>query len=164
MKTRIIARLALFIVIAVALTAPAAIAPRHQAQAVLSDTTATAGGNGIYPDAADFGAVTLSGGKFGAGVVVHTDGSAEGVVEALLSGISLVGIDTKIYVNGVATSGTVSATVTVNGTCTLDMGDGSPPSTNVPFTAVFSATGLQLTVGATVLPTLNKTDGFIVIE
>jgi hypothetical protein len=43
------------------------------------------------------------------------------------------------------------------------MGDGSPP-TDVPFSAIATADGLQLTIGATELPTQTIGAGAIDIE
>ena len=54
--------------------------------------------------------------------------------------------------------------MTFNGTCTLDMGDGTPPTGGVALAANLSATGLTLTVGSTALPTLPKSDGWVAIE
>ena len=52
----------------------------------------------------------------------------------------------------------------MNGTCTLDMGDGSVPASGIPLVATLTTSGVALTVGSTALPTLPKSDGFIVIE
>jgi hypothetical protein len=52
--------------------------------------------------------------------------------------------------------------VTFSGTGTLDLGDGSLP-TSVPFTAVVTTGGLQLTIGASVLPNQTLSAGSIFI-
>jgi len=59
---------------------------------------------------------------------------------------------------------TADGTMTFNGTCTLDMGDGTAPVGGLAFVATVGAAGVQLTVGTTVLPFLPRSDGWLSIE
>lgn len=144
----------------------AGVAPRDGAAALLPPTLVTAAGAGVFPATANWGGVQLSGGTFGQGMAVNADGSARGDFQTILAGTSLLGATTRILVVGWATAGTANAdgSVSISGTCRVDMGDGSAPSVGVPFTATITAAGFQLTVGATVLPTLMKNGGWIYIE
>ncbi|HEY8134051.1 MAG TPA: hypothetical protein VII12_19400, partial [Thermoanaerobaculia bacterium] len=57
---------------------------------------------------------------------------------------------------------------TVTGTCTIDMGNGTPPLTGVPFVATFTTDNqglgtLGLVLGATSLPAATINDGHMTI-
>jgi hypothetical protein len=136
-----------------------------RAQGGLSgETAATAAGAGPFTSTPSLGGVELAGGTFGVGVRTAS-GSGYGDVEVQFNGISLLGMFQQVTVNGWITSVTSSGgTVTMNGTCTLDMGDGVPPASGVPLVATLTASGITLTIGSTALPTLPKSDGFINIE
>lgn len=140
--------------------------PRQQAAAIGGPNIVTAGGAGIFPAGASFGGIELAGGTFGIGVQTDGAGTAKGDVEAQLNGTSLIGLSQWITITGWITSGTQNpdGSMTFNGTCTLDMGDGAPPTGGLALIANLSATGLTLTVGSTVLPTLPKSDGWVFIE
>ena len=140
--------------------------PREQAAAVGGPDVVTAGGAGIFPAGASFASVQLAGGTFGIGVQTDGAGTAKGDLEAQLNGNSLIGLSQWITITGWITSGTHNpdGSMTFNGTCTLDMGDGTPPTGGVALVANLSATGLTLTVGSTALPTLPKSDGWVFIE
>ena len=142
-------------------------APRSPAAAVLpGPTLLTAAGEGAFPTGASLNGVDLRGGTFGQGVAVFADGSARGDFQTLLVGTNVLGAATKILVVGWVTGGALNAdgSVTVNGIASVDMRDGTLPSTGIPFSAVVTSAGFQLTVGATVLPTLLKNAGWIAIE
>ena len=150
---------------ALTLIAVAMVFPRGAA-AVASENSITAGGAGVFPGGASFNTVQLAGGTFGIGAKTYNDGSAVGDVETQFNGSSLIGLEQDITVTGWVTAGTLNpdSSVTLNGTATPDMGDGTPPSTGVPLVVVVSASGVQVTVGGSALPTLPKSDGFINIE
>lgn len=140
--------------------------PRQQAAAVGEADVVTAAGAGIFPAGANFAGVQLAGGTFGIGVQTDGAGSAKGDLEAQLNGTSLIGLSQWVTVTGWITSGTKNpdGSMTFNGTCTLDMGDGTPPAGGLGLVANLSATGLTLTVGSNALPTLPKSDGWAFIE
>ncbi len=54
--------------------------------------------------------------------------------------------------------------VTVNGTGTLDMGDGTAAVGGQAFVVNVSATGIAVTIGTTAVPTLPKSDGWVAVE
>ena len=140
--------------------------PRQQAAAVGGPDVVTAGGAGIFPAGASFSGVQLAGGTFGIGVQTDGAGTAKGDLEAQLNGTSLIGLSEWVTITGWITSGAQNpdGSMSFSGTCTLDMGDGTPPTGGLALVANLSATGLTLTVGSTVLPTLPKSDGWVFIE
>jgi hypothetical protein len=132
---------------------------------IATQNKVTVGGNGFYPTGANYAGVYFSGGKLADGVIINSDGSANGAVEVMFTGITTLGADANIVVEGVASTGSVSAgTATINGTASVDMDNGAPPTPGVAFTIVLTATGMTLTLGASNLPTMTKSAGFIVIE
>ena len=151
---------------ALVLVAIATAGPRGQATAAVTQNTVTGGGAGIFPSGASFNGVQLAGGTYGLGVKTYSDGSAIGDLEVQLNGTSLIGVSQWITITGWITTGTLNAdgTITLHGTCILDMGDGTAPSTGVPLVANVTLTGIQVTVGATAVPMLPKSDGWIFIE
>lgn len=136
-----------------------------RAQGGLSgESMVTAAAAGPFTSTPNLGGVELAGGTFGVGVRTAS-GSGNGDIEIQFNGISLIGMFQQITVTGWITSVAVNGgTVTMNGTCSLNMGDGTVPSTGVPLVVTLTATGLTATIGTTALPTLPKSDGFIVIE
>ena len=54
--------------------------------------------------------------------------------------------------------------MTLNGTGTLDFGDGTAPTGGLALTATLTATGLTVTIGGNAIPTLPKSDGWISVE
>lgn len=140
--------------------------PRDAAADPLQPTLVTAAGAGVFPNGADLNGVQLTGGTFGHGIAVSSDGSARGDLQTILAGASVLGTPTRILVVGWVTGGTVNAdgSASVSGTCRVDMQDGTVPSTGVPFTATIATGGFQLTIGATALPTLVRSAGWIHIE
>ena len=87
-----------------------------------------------------------------------------GDFEIVLAGTSAVGQPQDITLVGKVTAGTANpdGSVSFSGTAALDMGDGSLP-VSVPFAAVVTTGGLQLTIGTTVLPTQTLGAGDIFI-
>jgi hypothetical protein len=69
-------------------------------------------------------------------------------------------------VKGEAGYGTpnVDGSRTFSGTATVDMGDGSPALTNIPFTATASATSLLLSIENVNLPAVPLSAGTIIIQ
>lgn len=139
---------------------------RQEAAAIGAPNVVTAAGAGIFPAGASFNTVELAGGTFGIGVQTDGAGIAKGDVEVQLNGTSLIGLSQWITITGWITSGTQNAdgSMTFNGTCTLDMGDGTVPASGLALVTNLSLTGITLTVGSTVLPTLPRSDGWIFIE
>jgi hypothetical protein len=140
--------------------------PRSQVAAVGGPTTISAAAAGVFPAGATFNSIELAGGTFGVGVQDDGVGTAKGVVEVQLNGTSLIGLSQWITVTGWITSSTDNpdGSVTMNGTGTLDMGDGTAPTGGLAFVANLNAAGITVTIGGTAVPTLPKSDGYVFIE
>src|SRR5436309_638253 len=123
--------------------------PDHQAAAVGGDNVVTAAGAGLFPTGASFQGIEIAGGTFGLGLQTSGTGPANGDLELQLNGSSLIGLSQWITVTGWITSGTVNPdnSVTLNGTGTLDFGDGTAPTGGLALTATLTATGLTVTIG-----------------
>jgi hypothetical protein len=131
----------------------------------------TGAGGGVYPSDTAFGSVTLSGLQFSLGVNIRAVGTVGGNVDLTLFGLTPLGQPQNIEVEGLATagSGTAESTATVSGTATLDMGDGTPPLIDIPFTLTVVATAdgqgtLTLVVGSTHLPAATVNEGGLAIQ
>ena len=129
------------------------------AVAATDETQVAAAAAGVFPDGTTFDGIPLRGSTFGIGVVVYPDGTATGDFEIVLAGTTLLGQPQDITLVGKVSAGTANldGSVTFSGTATLDMGDGSLPL-SVPFSAVVTTGGLQLTIGTTILPTQTLSD------
>jgi hypothetical protein len=163
MKKRIIAAsLASIALVSAALVA----SPRNQTQAATAANVITADGAGEFATGATFQGIALAGGTFGIAVQTNTDTSAEGDLELQLNGSSLAGLSQWITITGWITSGTVNPdnSVSLSGTGTLDMGDGTIPAGGLPLVATITATNVQVTIGGNAVPTLPKSDGWITVE
>jgi hypothetical protein len=126
----------------------------------------TGAGAGAFPGSTTFSGVSVSGLRFGMGVFVPGDTTAAGQFQATLLGTTVLGQPQNIEIQGDAASGALNAdgSRTFSGTSTVDMGDGSPPLTAVPFTVIASANTLLLTVGVNNLPVASLTAGSITID
>jgi len=120
-------------------------------------------GEGIFPAGSTFNGVPLNGVHFGSGVGLPGDSSAAGDFQALLLGTSLLGQPQNINVVGRASSGSVNAdgTTTFLGLGTVEMGNGTPPLTGVPFSVTATTQGLRIILGSTALPAATLTAGSI---
>ena len=133
--------------------------------------TVTAAAAGSYPGGTTYGGVTVGGLRFGAGVEIPGDTSARGDFQGTLLGTSALGQPQNIAVEGRASSGSSDGArnATFSGTCTVDMADGTAPSTGVPFNATVATdaggeTTLTLTLGTTKLPAVKVNTGSITIQ
>jgi len=160
-KRLIAAMLSALVVVSVAL-----VLPRGQAAAVSTSSLVTGAGAGVFPAGATFNGIELAGGTYGLGIQTATSGNAIGDLEVQLNGSSVIGLSQWITITGWITTSSLNAdgTITFNGTCTLDMGDGTAPVGGLAFVATVGAAGVQLTVGTTVLPFLPRSDGWLSIE
>jgi len=134
-----------------------------------SQTTVTGAGAGTLPAGSSFNGVSLSGLRFGMGVSIASNGTASGDFESTLLGTA-AGQSRTIGVVGKPSSGSVPSAgrATFSGVCVINMGDGTPPLTGVPFTAtavagVGATESLTLTLGSTNLPTATGSDGRITV-
>ena len=101
---------------------------------------------------------------FGTGVFIPGDGSASGTFTATLSG-TILGISRDIEIIAHAVTGSIdSGTGTFTGRATVDMDDGLPALTDVPFTLTATGSALVLVINTTSLPAANLTAGDITIQ
>ncbi len=123
----------------------------------------TGAGQGDFPVGTTYLGVSVSGLTFGMGVYIYSDGSAAGQFQTTLLGITLLGLKQEIQVEGKAATGTLNAdgSRTFSGTATVDMGDGTPPLPNVPFTVTATPTSVLLILGSVNLPAAVLSDGTI---
>jgi hypothetical protein len=139
------------------------------AQTAPADTSITTAAAGSYPAGASYNGVPLSGLEIAAGAVIFGDGTGgDGAL-----GIRLLGPTPQqvINIDVVVTTGsrTAATAATVTGTCTIDMGNGLPPLTGIPFTAAISADAsnlgaVTLTLGGTQLQAATIGDGSVTVE
>ena len=140
--------------------------PQDRAAALVGTTVVTGAGAGVFPAGASFQGIELAGGTFGFGAQSTNTGTANGDLELQLNGNSLIGLSQWITITGWITQATVNAdgTITMNGTGTLDLGDGTAPTGGLALVANVSLSGIQVTIGGTAVPMLPKSDGWIAIE
>jgi hypothetical protein len=126
----------------------------------------TGSGTATFNSATAYNGVALSALDFGTGLEVPGDTSASGNFH-----ITLQGTDRSIEVDCRVSAGSIAAnnTATFSGTCTVDMGDGSAPSTGVTFTVVAVPDGgnkgtLTLTLGPSKLAAAAIQDGILTIR
>jgi len=142
------------------LVAALAVAPPAIGQ---DETVVTGAGAGIFPGNPALYGISLNGLQFGLGIIIAGDGSASGDLEALLPGTTLLGQARTIAVEGRVITGSlnVDGSATIAGVSRVDLGDGSPSLLDVPFSAVVTTQGTQLTLGLTALPVAGLTEGVI---
>lgn len=152
-----IARLLSTLLIAGLAVAPPAIAA--------DETVVTGAGAGIFPSHATLYGVSLNGMEVGLGVIIVGDGTASGDLQALLPGTTLLGAPQTIAVEGRVATGSlnIDGSATVAGVSRVDLGNGTPALLDVPFSAVVTTQGTQLTLGLTALPAAALTEGVIEI-
>jgi len=128
-------------------------------------------GAGVYPPNALFGGVRVSGFQFDFGVRIPGNGTALGQFQLTLTGTSALGLKQNIEVEGQAATGSATAGLssTFSGSVAIDLGNGTPPLTGVPFTLTIVANpagqgSATLVLGATTLPVATVNEGLITIK
>jgi hypothetical protein len=159
-------KLALFLILILALGGSA------YAQTAPADTAITSAAAGTFPAGATYNLVPLTGLEIAAGSVIAGDGSgADGRI-----GIRLLGVSTPltaqqvINVDATITDGqrTAANVATISGTCSIDMGDGLPPVTGIPFVVTITTDSnnlgvVTLALGSTTLPAASIGDGSMTV-
>ena len=134
---------------------------------------ATAGAGGVYPAGTTFANIDVRGIQLGFGAEVNPDASGLGNFTAVLLGVSALGLEQRIVIEGYVTGGTrPGANVAVlTGTSTIDLGDGTPATPDIPFTATLTsnpttALGSVALVldGLANLPAANLNAGSLIIK
>ena len=128
------------------------------------DHSVTAAATGLFASGSDLGLVALEGLQIATGVFIEADGSASGTFHATLQG-NIAGSPQEITVEGAVTGGAVDAEgrATFSGNASLDLGDGTPPLTNVAFSVTAGSENVVLMVDSITLPA-RLTAGAITIE
>jgi hypothetical protein len=135
------------------------------------DISATTAADAKYAAGTSFNGVPVTGIDIATAVFITSSGTAEGHVAVDIFGPTnpLTGKQQIIAVEAMATGGTRSGNVTtITGTCTVDMGNGTPLLENVPFAATITTnaegTGtVGLVIGATTLPAASVTAGSMTV-
>jgi hypothetical protein len=99
-------------------------------------------------------------------VFIEPDGSASGVYSAVLNGKSLLGQPQQIRVEGNVLQGDVmpNGQAIFSGIATVNLGDGTPTLSGVPFSVTTSDNTVRLSILSTNLPAAQVTSGAISIE
>ena len=140
-------------VVAVAYAPPASIASS-------TEGTVTGVGAGSFPGRASFAGINLSTFEIATGVISESDGSANGVFHATLSGRTLLGTLRVITLDGTVAQGTVTPdSSSFSGLATLSLGDGLPGAPGVPFNVENRNGAMTLTIQSTVLPAASFSSG-----
>jgi len=138
--------------------------------AAAAGTAVTGAGGGVFPPGTLYSGVRLDGLRFGMGVAVAGGGSAEGPFQTTLIGVSALGQPQYIQVEGNASGGSAgTGTAAFSGSCSIDMGDGTLPVQNVPFTVTVTTNQegrgtLGLVLGLTSLPAATVNEGSMTIQ
>jgi hypothetical protein len=135
-----------------------------------AQTSVTVGAGGVYPPGTIFGGVPISGLQSGYGVEI-TGTSALGQFCTILLGVNALGLQQNIIIEGKPSSGsrTAANVATFSGSCTINMGDGTPSTPGVPFTATITTGAndqgsIGLVIGLTTLPTATVNSGSMTIQ
>jgi len=138
--------------------------------AAAQETSVTAGAGGIFPPGTTFSGVPINGLQSGYGVEI-TSTSAIGQFCTVLLGVNAIGLQQNIVIQGTASSGSRTAAniATFSGTCSVNMGDGTPPTPGVPFTATITTDAndqgsIGLVIGLTTLPNAVVSAGSMTIK
>ena len=139
--------------------------------AAADDSRTTAGAAGIYPDGTTFAGIDVSALQLGVGTEVSPEGAGLGHLSAVLLGVSALGVEQRISIEGAVTGGARNAAnvVVLTGLSTVDLGDGLAPAVDVPFTATLTSDGGELglvglaLVGFSELPNATLNQGSLTI-
>ena len=139
--------------------------------AVAAETRVSAAGEGIYPADTTFNSISIRGLEFGFGLELSDVGDKVGHIMVTLLGISSAGLEQDIVIEVEVTGGsrTAANVAVISGTCTIDMGTGTPPVPGGPFTATVTTNAndqgtIGLAIGDITLPSANVTDGSMTIR
>jgi hypothetical protein len=133
----------------------------------LGDTIGVSGAaEGTFPAGTSLSGIALRGLQLGQGMFIAQDGTAKGQFYVLLLGTSPLGQPQNITVEGEVSNGLVNSngSVSFGGRATVDMGNGTLPLLDVPFSVTAGTSGVQLTLGTITLPSVAMPAGSITIE
>ena len=132
----------------------------------VGERTITGAARATFAQGAILGTCVVKAMELGAGVFVEPDGSASGIYSAVLTGKSLLGQPQEITIEGKVFQGEVmpSGQTLFNGIATVNLGNGTPSLTGVPFTVSTTDTSVRLSILSVTLPGAQVTSGAISIE
>ena len=150
-----------FICLIVTIIGIAAVASAPVASTAASPEGSVTGiGTGSFPGRASFAGLNLTSFDIATGVITETDGSATGVFHAVLAGRTLLGTARVITLEGNVLQGTAAAgSSTFSGLARLELGDGVPAISGVPFNVETHDGSMVLTIQSTVLPSAPFSQG-----
>ena len=130
------------------------------------DVTVTGAASATFAQGAKLGTVVLRSLEVGTGVFIEPDGTANGVYSAVLTGRSLLGQSQQITIDGKVLSGEVApdGRVYFNGIATINLGNGTPSISGVPFNVSTMGNSMSLAIDAATLPAVQLDSGDIAIN
>ena len=156
-------RIICLILTIIGIAAAVSITPASRASS--NEGTVTGIGTGAFPGGASLAGVELSSFEIAAGVITEADGTASGVFHAVLTGSALIGGARNITLEGNVTQGMATpGSGNFSGLASLDLGDGVPAVSGVPFYVETQGGALILTIQSTALPSAGFTEGGLDIE
>lgn len=125
--------------------------------------TVTGAAQATFAQGAALGSVVLKSLELGTGVFIEPDGSATGVYSAVLNGKSLLGQAQLITIDGNVLRGDIApdGRAYFSGIATINLGNGTPPLSGIPFSVSTIDNTVRLTLGTTTLPLAQVTSGNI---
>jgi len=128
--------------------------------------TVTGAARATFAQGATYGSVALKSLELGTGVFIEPDGSASGVYSAVVTGESLLGQPQQITIDGNVLRGDVApdGRAYFSGIATVNLGDGTPSLSGVPFSFSTANNSVRLTLGSTTLPAIQVNSGDITIN
>ncbi len=128
--------------------------------------TFTGAGRATFSQVASLGAVAVSSLDFGTGMFIEPDGSGSGVFSAVINGQSVLGQAQQIRIDGEVLRGALmpDGRAYFSGTATVNLGDGTPPLSRVPFSVTTTANSMRLAIDSTTLPAAQLAGGIFNIN
>lgn len=128
--------------------------------------TVTGAARATFAQGATLGSISLNSLELGTGVFVESDGSATGVYSAVVTGKSLLGQSQQITVDGKVLRGEVTpdGSAYLSGIATVNLGDGTPSLSGLPFSVSTTGDSVRLTFASTALPSAQLAAGDITIN
>ncbi len=141
-------------------------APTPTTTAAAESGTVTGAARATFGPGAALGSVALSSLDFGAGIFIEPDGSGTGVFSAVLNGRSSLGQARQIAIDGevLRSALTPDGRALFSGTATVNLGDGTPTLSGVPFNVTTTANSVRLALDSTMLPAAQLVGGTLNIQ
>jgi hypothetical protein len=128
--------------------------------------TVTGAARATFAAGATYGSVALKTLELGTGVFIEPDGTANGVYSAVLTGKSLLGQTQQITIEGKVLHGEVApdGRIYFNGIATINLGNGTPSLSGVPFSVSTTGESVGLSIDSTAFPDAQLASGNITIN